>query len=69
MLRVAVVQYANGAMMIRFFGSREEYDRVDAETARLVATSAKAGARGSFTGIRRGASYSSHRSDYWIYAN
>jgi hypothetical protein len=36
---------------------------------RLVATSVKAGARGSFAGIRRGTSYSSHRSDYWIYAN
>jgi mRNA interferase HigB len=29
---IAVVQYANGVMMIRFFGSHEEYDRIDAET-------------------------------------
>jgi len=28
---IAVVQYANGVMMIRFFGSHEEYDRIDAE--------------------------------------
>ncbi len=29
---IAVVQYENGVMMIRFFGSHEEYDKVDAET-------------------------------------
>lgn len=29
---IAVVQYAHGVLMIRFFGSHEEYDRVDAET-------------------------------------
>ena len=29
---IAVVQYENGMMMIRFFGSHEEYDEVDAET-------------------------------------
>ena len=29
---VVVVQYANGVVMIRFFGSHEEYDKVDAET-------------------------------------
>jgi len=29
---IAVVQYENGVMMIRFFGSHEEYDLVDAET-------------------------------------
>jgi mRNA interferase HigB len=29
---IAVVQYANGVMMIRFFGSHEEYDRIDAGT-------------------------------------
>lgn len=29
---VAVVQYANGVLLIRFFGSHEEYDKVDAET-------------------------------------
>ena len=29
---IAVVQYQNGIMMIRFFGSHEEYDKVDAET-------------------------------------
>ena len=28
---VAVVQYANGVVMIRFFGSHEEYDKIDAE--------------------------------------
>jgi mRNA interferase HigB len=27
-----VVQYVNGVMMIRFFGSHEEYDKIDAET-------------------------------------
>ncbi len=29
---IAVVQYETGVMMIRFFGSHEEYDKVDAET-------------------------------------
>ncbi|HWD27229.1 MAG TPA: type II toxin-antitoxin system HigB family toxin [Rhizomicrobium sp.] len=29
---IAVVQYANGILAIRFFGSHAEYDRVDAET-------------------------------------
>jgi mRNA interferase HigB len=29
---IAVVLYENGVMMIRFFGSHEEYDQVDAET-------------------------------------
>lgn len=29
---ITVVQYVNGVMMIRFFGSHEEYDRIDAET-------------------------------------
>jgi mRNA interferase HigB len=29
---IVLVQYANGVMMIRFFGSHEEYDRIDAET-------------------------------------
>ena len=29
---IGVVQYENGVMMIRFFGSHEEYDQVDAET-------------------------------------
>ena len=28
---IALVQYANGVMRIRFFGSHEEYDRIDAE--------------------------------------
>jgi mRNA interferase HigB len=28
---IALVQYANGVVMIRFFGSHEEYDQVDAE--------------------------------------
>jgi mRNA-degrading endonuclease HigB of HigAB toxin-antitoxin module len=27
---IAVVRYENGVMMIRFFGSHEEYDQVDA---------------------------------------
>jgi mRNA interferase HigB len=26
-----LVQYVNGVVMIRFFGSHEEYDKVDAE--------------------------------------
>jgi len=29
---IAVAQYAHGVMMIRFFGSHEDYDKVDAET-------------------------------------
>lgn len=29
---VALVQYQAGIVMIRFFGSHEEYDRIDAET-------------------------------------
>lgn len=29
---IALVQYVNGVMMIRFFGSHEDYDKVDAET-------------------------------------
>jgi len=29
---IALVQYAEGALMIRFFGSHEEYDGIDAET-------------------------------------
>jgi mRNA interferase HigB len=29
---IAVVQYRDGILMIRFFGSHEEYDAVDAET-------------------------------------
>jgi mRNA interferase HigB len=29
---ITVVQYVNGVMMIRFFGSHEEYDKIDAET-------------------------------------
>jgi mRNA interferase HigB len=28
---IALVQYKNGVVMIRFFGSHEEYDKVDAE--------------------------------------
>lgn len=28
----AIVQYASGVLLIRFFGSHEEYDKVDAET-------------------------------------
>jgi hypothetical protein len=30
---VALVQYLDGILMIRFFGSHEEYDGIDAETA------------------------------------
>lgn len=29
---ITVVQYAAGVLMIRFFGSHEEYDKVDAES-------------------------------------
>lgn len=29
---IAVVHYTNGILMIRFFGSHQEYDGVDAET-------------------------------------
>jgi mRNA interferase HigB len=29
---IALVQYAHGVLMIRFFGSHEEYDKIDAET-------------------------------------
>lgn len=29
---IALVQYETGVMVIRFFGSHEEYDQVDAET-------------------------------------
>ena len=29
---IVMVQYANGVLMIRFFGSHEDYDRIDAET-------------------------------------
>jgi len=29
---IAVVQYAAGVLMVRFFGSHEEYDRIDAES-------------------------------------
>jgi mRNA interferase HigB len=29
---VTVVQYAGGVVMIRFFGSHEDYDKIDAET-------------------------------------
>jgi mRNA interferase HigB len=29
---IALVQYENGILMIRFFGSHEEYDKIDAET-------------------------------------
>ena len=29
---IAVVQCARGVLMIRFFGSHEDYDKVDAET-------------------------------------
>jgi mRNA interferase HigB len=28
---IAVVQYSHGVLMIRFFGSHEDYDNVDAE--------------------------------------
>jgi mRNA interferase HigB len=29
---VAVVQYQAGVLMIRFFGSHQEYDQIDAES-------------------------------------
>ena len=29
---IALVQYQNGILMIRFFGSHEEYDKIDSET-------------------------------------
>lgn len=29
---IAIVQYAHGVLMIRFFGSHEDYDKVDAES-------------------------------------
>jgi mRNA interferase HigB len=29
---IVLVQYENGVVMVRFFGSHEEYDKVDAET-------------------------------------
>jgi mRNA interferase HigB len=29
---IAVVQYRDDVLMIRFFGSHEDYDKVDAET-------------------------------------
>jgi mRNA interferase HigB len=29
---VALVQYGNRVVMVRYFGSHEEYDRIDAET-------------------------------------
>jgi mRNA interferase HigB len=29
---IALVQYVDGILMIRFFGSHEEYDGIDAET-------------------------------------
>jgi mRNA interferase HigB len=29
---ITLVEYKNGVVMIRFFGSHEEYDKVDAET-------------------------------------
>jgi mRNA interferase HigB len=29
---VAIVQYREGILFIRFFGSHEEYDKIDAET-------------------------------------
>lgn len=29
---VALVQYQEGVLMIRFFGSHEDYDKADAET-------------------------------------
>lgn len=29
---IALIEYRGGVVMIRFFGSHEEYDRIDAET-------------------------------------
>ena len=29
---IALVEYKNGVVMIRFFGSHQEYDKIDAET-------------------------------------
>lgn len=29
---IALVQYAAGVLMVRFFGSHEDYDRIDAES-------------------------------------
>jgi mRNA interferase HigB len=29
---IALIQYVDGVLMIRFFGSNEEYDGIDAET-------------------------------------
>lgn len=29
---IALVQYRDGVLMVRFFGSHEEYDEIDAET-------------------------------------
>jgi mRNA interferase HigB len=29
---IALIQYRDGVLMIRFFGSHEEYDRIDAES-------------------------------------
>ena len=29
---IALVEYVGGVLMIRFFGSHEEYDDIDAET-------------------------------------
>ena len=29
---IALVEYAAGVVMIRFFGSHQEYDKVDAES-------------------------------------
>jgi mRNA interferase HigB len=29
---VAVIQYLDGILMVRFFGSHQEYDRINAET-------------------------------------
>jgi mRNA interferase HigB len=29
---IAVIQYVDGILMIRYFGSHEDYDKIDAET-------------------------------------
>jgi mRNA interferase HigB len=29
---IALIQYRDGVLMVRFFGSHEEYDRIDAES-------------------------------------